>query len=145
MDDQTTDAGQPAPDRRGLRERIGQRGWVRSAALVGGGLIAGGILAGTVTATAADDDTGTSPSATAEDDRAGHLGGRDGGAGAGEEELTGATADSVEAAVLEEYPDATIERLETDADGVHEAHITTADGEDVTVELDEDFAITGTE
>ena len=34
-----------------LRERIGRRAWVRSAALVGGGLIAGGIIAGTVTAT----------------------------------------------------------------------------------------------
>ncbi len=47
--------------------------------------------------------------------------------------------------MLEEYPDATIERLETDADGVYEAHLTTADGEEVTVELDEDFAVTGTE
>ena len=152
MDEQTTDAAPPAPDRRGLRERIGQRAWVRSTALVGGGLIAGGILAGTVTATAADDGTGTSPSATAEDDRGGGdrgghggRGGCEGGPRAGEEELTGDTADSVEAAVLEEYADATIERLETDADGVYEAHITTADDERLTVELDEDFAITGTE
>ena len=138
MDEQTTDPATPTPARRGLRGRP----WVRSAALVGGGLIAGGILAGTVTATAADDGTRTAATrAAAEDQR----GGRHGGPGAGEEELAGDTAESVEAAVLAEYPDATIERLETDRDGVYEAHITTADGDEVTVELDEDFAVTGTE
>ncbi len=63
-----------------------------------------------------------------------------------EEELTGDTADQVEAAVLAEYPDATIDRLETDADGAtYEAHITQADGTRLTVLLDESFAITGTE
>ena len=49
------------------------------------------------------------------------------------------------AAVLEEYPGATIERLETDSDGAYEAHITTTDGAQVTVELDDSFAVTGTE
>ena len=48
-------------------------------------------------------------------------------------------------AVLAEYPDATIERVETDSDGVYEAHIVTTDDERLTVEVDEDFAITGTE
>jgi hypothetical protein len=144
MDEQTTDATPPAPGKRGLRERIGQRPWVRSAALVGSGLVAGGILAGTVTATAADDGVTSAPSsAAAEDDRGGRHHG--GGPARGEQALTGDTAASVEAAVLEEYPDATIERLETDADGVYEAHLTTADGDRVTVELGEDFAITGTE
>jgi hypothetical protein len=145
MDEQTTDAARPAPGPRGMRERIGQRPWVRSAAWVGGGLVAGGILAGTVTAAAADDPAPatSAPGAAAEEDRGGRHHG--GGPGAGEETLTGDTADSVEAAVLQEYPDATIERLETDADGVYEAHITTADGDRVTVELGEDFAITGTE
>ena len=141
MDEQTTDATPPASGRRGMRERIRQRPWARSAALVGGGLIAGAILAGTVTATAADDGPRTAP--TSAEDR--HGGGRHGGPGAGEVPLTGDSADSVEAAVLEEYPDATIERLETDSDGVYEAHLTTADGDEVIVELDDDFAITGTE
>jgi hypothetical protein len=54
-------------------------------------------------------------------------------------------AAAVAAAVLEEYPDATIERLKTDADGTYQAHLTTAAGVEVTVELDEAFAITGTE
>jgi hypothetical protein len=143
MDEHITDAIPPAPGKRGVRERIGQRPWVRSAALVGSGLVAGGILAGTLTATAADDGATTAPTSAADDDRGGRHDG--GGRGAGEEALTGDTAASVEAAVLEEYPDATIERLETDADGVYEAHITTADGDRVTVELGEDFAITGTE
>ncbi len=88
MDEQTTDAAPPAPGARGMRERIGQRAWVRAAAWVGGRLVAGGILAGTVTAAAAEDESGT---------------GATGSFGA------------------------------------------PADGEQVTVELDEDFAITGTE
>jgi hypothetical protein len=51
----------------------------------------------------------------------------------------------VEEAVLAEYPGATIERTETDAGGVYESHIVTADGERLTVLVDEDFAVTGTE
>jgi hypothetical protein len=151
MDEQTTDAAPPATAR-GMRKSNGRRAWVRSAAWVGGGLVAGGILAGTVTAAAADDEPSTGPTAghgfgaPADGDRDGDgHGGRGGGPGAGEEALTGDTADSVEAAVLKKYPDATIERLETDADGVYEAHLTTADGDRITVELDEEFAVTGTE
>jgi uncharacterized membrane protein YkoI len=76
-------------------------------------------------------------------------GGRGGGRGGGhgsEEALTGDTADKVEAAVLAKYPDATIERMETDADGsAYEAHIQQADGTRATVKLDDSFAITGTE
>jgi hypothetical protein len=128
----TGDGTETGGRRARLRERIGARPWVRSAALVGAGLLAGGILAGAVTASAADDDARSSTSR--EDSR-----------GAGEEPLTGDTATQVEEAVLAEYPDADIERLETDADGVYEAHLVTADGEELTVELDEEFAITGTE
>jgi len=129
------------------------RRWGRATALVASGVLAGGILAGTLTATAATDDS-TDPSATtttgetATDetaDAAGRPGGRGGGPGAGEEELTGDVADSVEAAVLGAYPEATIVQLETDADGTYEAHIETADGERVTVEVDESFAVTGEE
>jgi hypothetical protein len=152
MDEQTTDAAQPAPGARGTRERIGRPAWVRSAAWLGGGLVAGGILAGTVSAAAADDEPGTGTTgsygdaAPADRDGDGRGGRHHGdGPGAGEEQLTGDAADRVEAAVLEEYPEATIDRLETDADGVYEAHITTAEGDDVTVELDADFALTGTE
>ena len=77
-----------------------------------------------------------------------------GGAGTGdpsqpqrpdEELLTGTTADKVEAAALAKYPGATVVRIETDSDGVYEAHLTTADGQPVTVEVDKSFTVTGTE
>ena len=134
----------------GLRERIGQRAWVRSAALVGGGLIAGGIIAGTVTANAADEGSRprTPPPVSTT------VGGTtDRGATATRPSRSGTTRScspatpptQVTEAVLAEYPDATIERVETDSDGVYEAHIVTTDDERLTVAVDEDFAITGTE
>ena len=132
-----------------LRERVGRRAWVRSVALVGGGLVAGGILAGTITANAATDDettTGSSSSVSQEDGPHGHRGGDPSQPQRDDEELlTGDTATQVTDAVLAEYPDATIQRVETDSDGVYEAHIVTTDDERLTVELDADFEITGTE
>jgi hypothetical protein len=71
--------------------------------------------------------------------------GRGGKGGAGETALTGDTLTKVKDAVLARYPNATFERVETDSDGVYEAHITTAAGDQVTVELDKSHAITGTE
>jgi hypothetical protein len=133
MDDDVHEPGQQQAARR--------RRWARSAALVGSGVVAGGILAGTLTATAAEDDAPASTDSTAVE----CADGRGGGPRGDEEELTGDTAASVTEAVLAEYPDATIRRLETDSDGVYEAHIVTADDERLTVELDESFAITGTE
>jgi len=43
------------------------------------------------------------------------------------------------------YPGATIQRVETDSAGVYEAHLVTADGNRVTVELDANFNVTGEE
>src|SRR4051794_16374253 len=63
----------------------------------------------------------------------------------GETALTGTTAAKVKAAALAKYPGATIERVETDSDGVYEAHITTKAGDEITVEVDKSFAVTGTE
>lgn len=63
---------------------------------------------------------------------------------ADEQLLTGDTLTQVEDAVLAEYPDATIERTETDSDGVYESHIVTADGEHLIVQVGADFAVTGT-
>ena len=63
-----------------------------------------------------------------------------------EEVLTGDTATKVEAAVKAAQPDATIERMETDADGAtYEAHITKADGTRATVLLDANFTVTETQ
>ena len=136
---------QPKP---GLWERLGRRAWVRSAALVGGGLIVGGIVAGTVTANAADE--GTPGSSTGQHDGRGHHGSRGDGDPSqshrdDEELLTGDTAEQVTEVVLAEYPDATVERVETDSGGVYEAHVVTTDDERLTVLVDEDFEITGTE
>ena len=74
--------------------------------------------------------------------RGGH-GGK--GGGAGETPLTGETADKVTAAALAKYPGATVERVETDNEGVYEAHIVTADGTHVIVAVGEDFTVTGTQ
>jgi hypothetical protein len=103
-----------------------------AAGLVASGLIAGGVLAGTLTANAAEDTptTGTESSTSQP---------------AGEELLTGDTKAQVEEAVLAEYPDATIERTETDSGGVYESHILTTDDERLTVLVGEDFTVTGTE
>ena len=153
MDDEIEN--ETAQQKPSWRERIGHRAWVRSVALVGSGLVVGGIVAGTVAANAADEGRPGPDSATSqEDSRPGPGPGHRGPHGNGdpsqpqrddEELLTGDTAASVTDAVLAEYPDATIERVETDSDGVYEAHIVTTDDERLTVELDEDFAITGTE
>ncbi len=62
-----------------------------------------------------------------------------------EELLTGSTAEKVTAAAMAKYPDATIQRVETDSDGVYEAHMVTADGQQVIVQVGEDFTVTGTQ
>ncbi len=123
--------------------------WGRSGAFVAAGLVAGGLLAGSLTASAADtpttDTEGSSGTATAPPLAGGGNGDPSQPQRADEELLTGSTADKVEAAALAKYPGATVVRIETDSDGVYEAHLTTADGQPVTVEVDRSFAVTGVE
>ena len=59
--------------------------------------------------------------------------------------LTGTTAAKVKEAALAKYPGATIQRVETDSDGVYEAHVVTKAGDEVTVQVGKDFAVTGTQ
>jgi hypothetical protein len=59
--------------------------------------------------------------------------------------LTGTTGSKVRAAALAKYPHATIQRVETDSDGVYEAHIVTSAGSEVIVQVGKDFAVTGTQ
>ncbi len=59
--------------------------------------------------------------------------------------LTGTTAQKVRDAALAKYPNATIQRVETDSDGVYEAHIVTAAGDEVIVLVGKDFTVTGTQ
>jgi hypothetical protein len=112
------------------------RSWKKiggAVGLVAAGAIAGGVIAGTVSAGA---DESPSSSVTADPSQPQRS---------DEELLTGDTATQVTEAVLAEYPDATIERVETDSGGVYEAHIITADDERLTVLVGENFEITGTE
>src|SRR5947208_2876712 len=61
--------------------------------------------------------------------------------------LSGDAASKVSAAALAKEPGATIERVETDADGhaKYEAHMTKADGSRVTVYVDASFDVVGVE
>jgi len=122
------------------------------AAVIGGGAIGAAAIPAM-----ADDGSGTSSSSTTAPDgySAGYSAGYGTPGGQGglhqangktEEVLTGDTATKVEAAVKAAQPDATIERMETDADGAtYEAHITKADGTRATVLLDANFTVTETQ
>ncbi|MEA3077352.1 MAG: hypothetical protein QOF60_2260, partial [Actinomycetota bacterium] len=95
----------------------------------------GSALLGTAGIAAAQSTTATPEAAEAtRPEHAGH---------ANETALTGDTADKVTAAALAAVPGATVDRVETDADGSpYEAHLTKADGSHVTVKVDANFAVT---
>ena len=134
------------------------RRWGTGAALVAAGLAGGVIIAGAMGAAANAATTSPSPAATS-----GTTGGATGGSGAtgtmpqhptgdqskpqrsDESLLTGDTAAKVTAAALATYPNATIQRVETDSDGVYEAHVVTAAGNWVIVQVGKDFTVTGTQ
>jgi hypothetical protein len=113
---------------------------------LGGGLLAGSVIGspGTtsaatntaVTATVDSTASGTATDPAAPDPNAPVA------PGAGETPLTGDTATTVTAAAQAAVPDGTIDRVETDSDGVYEAHMTKADGSHVTVQIGSDFTVT---
>lgn len=128
----------------------------RSAGVLLAGLAAGGVLAAGGMAVAAggmavaaDDATGgTTSSGSTGTSSSAPRSSTDAATktrAADETALSGDTLQSVKDAVLAEYPGSTFDRVETDRDGVYEAHITKSDGTRVTVELDKNFAITGEE
>ena len=60
--------------------------------------------------------------------------------------LTGDTATQVTSAAQAAVPGATVDRVETDAEGAtYEAHMTKADGSKVTVKVNADFSVASTE
>jgi hypothetical protein len=126
------------------------RNYAGTAGLLGGGLVAGAILAGSLTANAATPTptptAGSSTATTADPAPPTNPNPGDPSKPQRSDEtlLTGDTAAKVKAAVLAKYPSATFTRIETDSDGVYEAHIVNA-GSPLTVEVGQDFAITGTE
>ena len=106
------------------------------------GLAAGGILAGTLASSASAEDAASGSYASGAYGEGGHRGGP--GGHAGEKALTGTTRAKVLAAVKAKYPSATIQRLETDSDGVYEAHVLLA-GTPTIVQVGKDFTVTGTQ
>jgi hypothetical protein len=132
----------------GTSEQRGWRGWGGKAALAVGGMLVGGVLVGTLTANAAN-TTGTAGQAGAYGAPGGprHGGNVDESKSQRPDEhlLTGDTASKVRAAALARYPDATVLRVETDSDGVYEAHLIAESGQRVTVEVDKAFKVTGEE
>lgn len=115
-------------------------------ALLASGLVAGGILAASTSATASTSVATPSPSAPAQGTAPVNPNPGDLSKPQRSDEtlLTGDTAAKVKAAALAKYPGATIQRLETDSDGVYEAHIVSG-GKPLIVQVGKDFAVTGTQ
>ena len=127
----------------------------KTIALAGAGIVAASALALGGAALASADETGTTATATT-----GAYGlsgeGANGGPGAqgngntdpskpmrsDEQLLTGDTAAKVTAAAKAKEPTATIERVETDSDGVYEAHMVRTDGTHIIVQVDKGYAVT---
>jgi hypothetical protein len=114
---------------------------VGGAALVLAGFAGGAALALTGSASASSDGVPTASGSG----ESGHSFDPSRSVRPDEHLLTGTTAAKVRAAALAKYPGATVQRVETDSDGVYEAHIVTSAGQEVTVEVGKSFAVTGTE
>jgi hypothetical protein len=120
-----------------------------------GAMAAGGVFGATVlapslsgaatvntTATTTAPQTGNgAPPGPFDPTKGGHMAN-----GITETPLTGDTATKVRAAASAAVPGATIERVETDAEGSpYEAHVTKSDGSQVTVKVDANFKVTSIE
>jgi flagellar hook-length control protein FliK len=116
---------------------------MKVGALVFGMALSGGVLAGSVLgapgATSAASNTVAAAATTATDSGATGT-----AAATPETPLTGDVAAQVTAAAQAAVPDGTIDRVETDNDGVYEAHVTKADGTHVIVQVGADYAVTAT-
>ncbi len=119
-----------------------------AAGLLASGLVAGGVLAGSLTANAATTAaTPSSPPASGSTSTAPtnpNPGDLSKPQRSDEKLLTGDTAAKVKAAALAKYPGATVQRVETDSDGVYEAHVVTG-GKPLIVSMGKDFVVTGTQ
>ena len=123
----------------------------KTIALAGAGIVAASALALGGAALASADETGATGTATSY----GQLGEGPQANGntngntdpskpmrSDETLLTGDVAAKVTAAAKAKEPTATIERVETDSDGVYEAHMVRTDGTHITVQVDASFAVT---
>ena len=132
---------EPTQKRGGVKRRRGRA----SAGLVASGLIAGGILAGTHVAGAATATQSTPSTATAAA-ASGNGNPATMAHGPGETLLTDGNAEKAKAAALAAVPGGTVYRIETDSgEATYEAHMTKADGTEVTVKFDKNFNVTNTD
>jgi hypothetical protein len=125
-------------------------------ALLGAGLAAGAIIAGAIGANAATNSTsastsastGTSTSAPGAPSHGQPPPNRHGShpVRPDEKSVDAATAANLKAAALKAVPGGTVYRVETDSgDATYEAHMTKADGTEVTVKFDKNLKVTGIE
>jgi hypothetical protein len=144
MQDQTTTDAHPGRRRAGM-----------AVGLLAAGAVAGAVLAGTMSASAADGTTSSSGTGSATSSTTSQQGTRPPGDAndhgsspvrSDEKALSASAAAKVKAAALKAVAGGTVYRVETDAgDGVYEAHMTKADGTEVTVKLDKNFKVTAVE
>jgi hypothetical protein len=144
MQDQTMTEAHPGRRRAGM-----------VVGLLAAGAVAGAVLAGTMSASAASGTNSSSGTGSATSGTTSQPGTRPpGGANdhssspvrSDEKALSAGDAAKAKAAALKAVPGGTVYRVETDAgDGVYEAHMTKADGTEVTVKLDKNFKVTAVE
>jgi hypothetical protein len=118
-------------------------------------IAAAGLAFGATSLASADENTTSTPSPSSttqsQDDGAQGRGAPNGNTDpskpmrSDEQLLTGDALAKVTAAAKAKEPSATIERVETDSDGVYEAHMVRADGTHITVQVDNGFAVTNVE
>jgi hypothetical protein len=117
--------------------------------LLAAGVVAGGIAMATLPASAADSGTTASTTATTSTDAQAAPPANNHSSTpvrSDEKAVSSALAATLKAAALKAVPGGTVYRVETDADGsAYEAHMTKADGTEVTVKFDSSGTVTGTE
>jgi flagellar hook-length control protein FliK len=121
---------------------------MKIGAVVFGLAVSGGVLAGSVLGspgvTSAASSNVAAAAATVYKTVATTTESTDSASGSTETPLTGDALAQVTAAAQAAVPDGTILRVETDNDGVYEAHMTKADGTEVIVQVGADYAVTAT-
>jgi uncharacterized membrane protein YkoI len=113
---------------------------VAAAMMVGAGIMNANAESATTST------TGSTSTTTTADNQSAAPSGPHTANGKTEEPLTGDTKTKAIAAAQASQPGATVVRAETDADGAtYEVHMTKSDGTSVTVMMDGNFKVTGTE
>lgn len=137
----------------GMTDRQGMKR-IAAALAVTVGLVGGGYGIATAanaggTGTAATGTTAAATTPAPDHDGRGGPGGHGGCGGQRSDEtaLTGDAAAKVKAAAVGKLPGATVERVETDADGNarYEAHVTTSDGAPAMVYVAADYSVVSVE